>query len=139
MDSIYQKLIIAERKIRPEVTDIIIGSSGAVLKAEEVAKETLDGIKSGSFSISFNLEGHLLAITTAGASPQRSFLMAFLEVVLTGISQLVALFFYGAGIGALKSVMQLRTKVNIYAIHSTNISNMHANGWFAFPSLSRFQ
>lgn len=81
-----------ERKIRPELSHIIIGS-GAVLKAEEVAKKTLDGIKSGSFSISFKLEGHLLAIGTAGVSPQRSFLVAFLEVVLAGLSRLVALFF----------------------------------------------
>ncbi|XWS08089.1 hypothetical protein CRYUN_Cryun41cG0048700 [Craigia yunnanensis] len=82
-----------ERKVRPELTDFISGSSGAVLKAEEVAKKTLDGIKSASFSICFNLEGHLLAIATAGVSPQRSFLVAFLEVLLAGISRLVALFF----------------------------------------------
>ncbi|XVE99142.1 hypothetical protein REPUB_Repub03eG0171700 [Reevesia pubescens] len=82
-----------ERKIRPELTGIIAGSSGAVLKAEEVAKKTLDGIKCGSFSIPFNVEGHLLAIATAGASPQRSFLMAFLEVVLASISRLAALIF----------------------------------------------
>ncbi|KAK8498863.1 hypothetical protein V6N12_000266 [Hibiscus sabdariffa] len=67
--------------------------SGSVLKAEEVAKKTLDGIKSGSFSISFRMEGKMLAIATAGASPQRSFLIAFFEVVLAGISRIVTLLF----------------------------------------------
>ncbi|XP_022764619.1 3-dehydrosphinganine reductase TSC10A-like [Durio zibethinus] len=81
-----------EKKIRPELTNILAGS-GAVLKAEEVAGKTLDGIKSGTFSVTFNIEGYLLAFATAGASPQRSFLMAFLEVVLAGISRLAALFF----------------------------------------------
>ncbi|XWS75258.1 hypothetical protein CRYUN_Cryun01aG0070600 [Craigia yunnanensis] len=99
-----------ERKIRPELTDIITGSSGAVLKAEEVSKKTLDGIKSGSFSISFNLEGHLLAITTAGASPQRSFLMAFFEVVLSGISRLVALFFLWSWYRSIKKCHAIKNK-----------------------------
>ncbi|KAK8553077.1 hypothetical protein V6N13_141679 [Hibiscus sabdariffa] len=81
-----------ERKIRPKMTEMIAGS-GSVLKAEEVAKKTLDGIKSGSFSISFRMEGKMLAIATAGASPQRSFLIAFFEVVLAGISRIVTLLF----------------------------------------------
>ncbi|XWS66272.1 hypothetical protein CRYUN_Cryun05aG0185200 [Craigia yunnanensis] len=82
-----------DRKVRPELTNIITGSYRDIMKAEEVAKKTLDGIKSGSFTISCNFEGQILAIATAGSSPQRSFLMAFLEVVLAGISRLVALFF----------------------------------------------
>lgn len=82
-------------KTRPELTTIITGCSGSdarVLKVEEVAKKTFDGIKSGNFSIPCNLEGYILGLTTAGLSPQRSFLMAFLEVVLAGILRLVALF-----------------------------------------------
>ena len=35
----------------------------------------------------------MLAIATAGLSPQRSFLMAFIEVVFVGIFRLVGLFF----------------------------------------------
>ncbi|KAK8488914.1 hypothetical protein V6N13_024709 [Hibiscus sabdariffa] len=81
-----------ERKIRPKMTDMIAGS-GSVLKAEEVAKKTLDGIKSGRFSISFRLEGQMLAIAAAGASPQRSFLIAFFEVAFAGVSRIVTLLF----------------------------------------------
>ncbi|KAL4308203.1 hypothetical protein GQ457_01G017810 [Hibiscus cannabinus] len=81
-----------ERKIRPKMTEMIAGS-GSVLKAEEVAKKTLDGIKSGSFSISFRMEGQMLTIATAGASPQRSFLIAFFEVLFAGISRIVTLLF----------------------------------------------
>lgn len=68
------------------------GSSGA-MKADQVAKKTLDGIKSGGFIIPCNFEGHMLSIATAGLSPQRSFLMAFLEVVFAGITRLIALCF----------------------------------------------
>ena len=63
------------------------------MKADEVAKKALDGIKSGSFIVPCNFEGHMLAIATAGLSPQRSFLMAFIEVVFSGILRLAGLFF----------------------------------------------
>ncbi|XP_021299027.1 3-dehydrosphinganine reductase TSC10A-like isoform X1 [Herrania umbratica] len=81
-----------ESKVRPELTTILAGSSGS-MKADEVAKKALDGIKSGSFIVPCNFEGQMLAIATAGLSPQRSFLMAFIEVAFIGIFRLVALFF----------------------------------------------
>ncbi|XWS32659.1 hypothetical protein CRYUN_Cryun22dG0008900 [Craigia yunnanensis] len=80
-----------ENKVRPELTKILAGSSGS-MKADEVAKKALDGIKSGSFIVPCNFEGHMLAIATAGLAPQRSFLMAFFEVVFPGIFRLVGLF-----------------------------------------------
>ncbi|OMO64581.1 Short-chain dehydrogenase/reductase SDR [Corchorus capsularis] len=101
-DNIYISLIFPpdtetpafeeERKIRPELTDIIT-SSGGLLKADEVASKTLDGIKAGNFSIPLNLEGRMLTIATAGVSPQSSFLMAFLEVALASLARIVSLFF----------------------------------------------
>ncbi|CAO2816803.1 unnamed protein product [Amaranthus hypochondriacus] len=81
-----------ENKRRPEMTTVIAGSSG-MMKADEVAKKSIDGIKRGSFIIPCNLEGLLLSIVTAGLSPQRSYLMAFVEVAFVGIVRLVALFF----------------------------------------------
>ncbi|KAJ9180789.1 hypothetical protein P3X46_008996 [Hevea brasiliensis] len=81
-----------ENKRRPQLTSIIAASSGA-MKADEVAKKALDGIKSGSFVVPCNIEGSLLAIATVGLSPQRSFLMAFVEVVAAGLVRLVALCF----------------------------------------------
>ncbi|XVF16232.1 hypothetical protein REPUB_Repub10bG0013900 [Reevesia pubescens] len=81
-----------ENKVRPELSKILAGSGG-LMKADVVAKKALDGIKSGSFIVPCNFEGHMLAIATAGLSPQRSFLMAFVEVVFAGLLRLVALFF----------------------------------------------
>ncbi|MBA0574777.1 hypothetical protein Golob_024850 [Gossypium lobatum] len=61
------------------------------MKAEEVAKITIQGIKSGSFSIPCRLDGRAVAIATAGLSPQTSFLMASIEVVFAGLFRFVAL------------------------------------------------
>ncbi|PSS33875.1 3-dehydrosphinganine reductase, partial [Actinidia chinensis var. chinensis] len=84
--------LMEENKRRPQLTSIIAGSSGA-MKANEVAKKALDGIKSGSFMVPCNFEGLLLAIATAGLSPQRSFLMAFVEVIGVGILRIAGLCF----------------------------------------------
>ncbi|KAK5832153.1 3-ketodihydrosphingosine reductase [Gossypium arboreum] len=78
------------RKTMPEITNII-SSTSAGMKAEEVGKITIQGIKSGSFSIPCKLDGRALAIATAGLSPQRCFIMASLEVVFAGLFRFVAL------------------------------------------------
>ncbi|KAL6548408.1 3-dehydrosphinganine reductase tsc10b [Orobanche gracilis] len=80
-----------ENKRRPQLTSIIASSSGA-MKAGEVAQKSLDGIQSGSFNVNCNLLGFLLSGATAGLSPQRSYLMAFMEVMTAGLMRLVALF-----------------------------------------------
>lgn len=82
----------SENKRRPELTNILAASSGA-MKAEEVAKKSLNGIKSGSFMVPCNFEGFLLSIATAGLSPQRSFPMAFVEVIGAGLVRIAALCF----------------------------------------------
>jgi len=46
---------IAENKRKPQFTSIIAASSGA-MKADEVAKKALDGVKSASFIIPCNFE-----------------------------------------------------------------------------------
>lgn len=92
---------IAENKLRPELTKIIAGSSGT-MKPEEVAKKALNGIKSGSFIVPCNSEGFLLAIATAGLSPQRSFLMAFFEVVAAGLLRIVSLCFQWMWYGSIE-------------------------------------
>lgn len=81
-----------ENKRRPQLTSIIAASSGA-MKADEVAKKSLDGIQSGSFMVPCNFEGLLLSVATAGLSPQRSYLFAFVEVMTAGIMRLAGLFF----------------------------------------------
>ncbi|KAM7462706.1 hypothetical protein LguiA_030827 [Lonicera macranthoides] len=84
--------LVEENKRRPQLTSIIAASSGA-MKADEVAKKALNGIKSASFIVPCNFEGLLLSIATAGLSPQRSFLMAFVEVVAAGILRMAGLCF----------------------------------------------
>ncbi|KAF8093298.1 hypothetical protein N665_0385s0045 [Sinapis alba] len=81
-----------EQKSRPEVTAIIAASSGS-MKTEEVARKAMDGIKAGKFTVSCNFEGFLLSLATTGMSPQRSFWLAFLEIITAGPIRLVALFF----------------------------------------------
>ncbi|XP_031098008.1 3-dehydrosphinganine reductase TSC10A-like [Ipomoea triloba] len=82
-----------EIKRRPQITSKIAVSSGAFIKAEEVAKKSLNGIKCGSFSVACNLEGFFLSIAAAGFSPQTSFLMAFVEACLAGFLRIAALCF----------------------------------------------
>ncbi|GMY27503.1 3-dehydrosphinganine reductase TSC10A-like isoform X2 [Fagus crenata] len=84
--------LVEETKVRPQLTSIIAASSGA-MKADEVAKKALSGIKSGSFIIPCNFEGLLLSIATAGFAPQRSFVMAFVEIVAAGIIRFATLCF----------------------------------------------
>ncbi|XP_030536117.1 3-dehydrosphinganine reductase TSC10A [Rhodamnia argentea] len=84
--------LVEENKRRPPLTNIIAASSGT-MKADEVAEKALSGIKCGSFIVPCNFEGQLLAIATAGLSPQRSYIMAFVEVVGAGILRLAGLFF----------------------------------------------
>ncbi|XP_076949987.1 3-dehydrosphinganine reductase TSC10A-like [Bidens hawaiensis] len=88
-------------KTLPPLTATLIAASGG-MQADEVAKKTLNGIKSGSFFISCNLKGFLLSIVTAGFSPQRSYLMAFVEVVLCGILRVGALWVQRTWYGIIK-------------------------------------
>lgn len=90
-----------ENKKKPQLTSIIAGSSG-VMQADEVAKKALDGIKSGSFFVPCNFEGFLLSIATAGLSPQRSYLMAFVEVVSAGIIRIAGLCFQWTWYGSIE-------------------------------------
>ncbi|KAJ6315195.1 hypothetical protein OIU78_018643 [Salix suchowensis] len=102
--------LVEENKRKPQLTSIIAASSSA-MTADEVAKKALDGIKSGSFIIPCNSEGILLSMATAGLSPQRSYLMAFVEVVAAGILRFAALCFQWNLYGSIeKSRMQKNYK-----------------------------
>ncbi|OMO61249.1 Short-chain dehydrogenase/reductase SDR [Corchorus capsularis] len=77
------------RKNMPEITKMMAGSD--MMKAEEIGRITINGIKSGSFSIPCSFAGQMVAIATAGLSPQRSFFMASIEVVFAGFCRFLAL------------------------------------------------
>ncbi|KAL6503441.1 hypothetical protein OROGR_025364 [Orobanche gracilis] len=79
-------------KTRPQLTNIIAASSGAMIP-DEVARKSLKGIQSATFMVPCNVEGFLLSAATAGLSPQRSYLMAFVEVMAAGVLRLAGLFF----------------------------------------------
>lgn len=83
---------MAENKRRPQLTSIIAASSGA-MKASQVAIKSLNGIQSGTFMVPCNLEGFMLSVATAGLSPQRSSLMAFVEIMTSGVMRLAGLIF----------------------------------------------
>ncbi|WZZ22024.1 hypothetical protein YC2023_123411 [Brassica napus] len=85
----------AGHKKRPELTSII-ASSGSI-KTKEVAKICLDGIKTGKFTVTCHFIGYLLSIATSPMSPQRSFWLAFVEVIFGGLIRLVC-FSNGVGI-----------------------------------------
>ncbi|KAJ8497350.1 hypothetical protein OPV22_007902 [Ensete ventricosum] len=102
MDNIHVTLIFPpdtetpglaqELKIRPEITNAIAASSGG-MKADDVAQKALNGIKSAQFVVPCNFEGTMLSIATAGLSPQRSYLMAFNEVLGASLMRFVGLCF----------------------------------------------
>lgn len=93
-----------ENKRRPQLTSILAASSGS-MKADEVAKKALNGLKSGNFIVPCNLEGFFLSIATAGLSPQRSFLMAFVEVIAAGILRGVGLCFQWNWYGSIEKFL----------------------------------
>ncbi|KAK9050631.1 hypothetical protein SSX86_012540 [Deinandra increscens subsp. villosa] len=78
-----------EKERRPPLTSIIAASCN-VMQVNEVVKKALNGIKSGSFLVSCNFKGFLALIGTAGTSPQRSYVMAFVEVISAGVVRIVA-------------------------------------------------
>ncbi|XP_047324448.1 3-dehydrosphinganine reductase TSC10A-like [Impatiens glandulifera] len=122
MDNIHVSLIfppdtetpgfIEENKTKPQLTSIISASSGG-MNADEVAKKALDGIKSGSFIVPCNFEGFLLALVTAGLSPQRSYLIAFVEVFSASILRIVALCFQWNWYSSIEKWHQTQKKKDI--------------------------
>ncbi|KAL6988593.1 3-dehydrosphinganine reductase [Sarracenia purpurea var. burkii] len=84
--SVYQvkSELVEENKRKPQLTSIIAASCTA-MKADDVAKKALNDIISGSFIVPCNFEGFLLSVATAGLCPQRSYLMAFAEVIAASV------------------------------------------------------
>nr|XP_043609179.1 3-dehydrosphinganine reductase TSC10B-like [Erigeron canadensis] len=84
--------LLKDRERRPRLTGIIISSSPA-MQTDEVAKIALNGIKAGRFFVTCNAVGMLLSIATSGCSPQKSVLMAFIEIIFIGVARIAALCF----------------------------------------------
>lgn len=78
-------------KIVPEVTDLMIASATPAMKTNDVAKIFLKGIREGSFIVPCNFLGSVVAIATAGLSPQPSVLSAFFEVSFAGLMRFLGL------------------------------------------------
>eukprot|EP00252_Welwitschia_mirabilis_P014540 TRINITY_DN318_c0_g1_i1.p1 TRINITY_DN318_c0_g1~~TRINITY_DN318_c0_g1_i1.p1 ORF type:complete len:365 (+),score=15.60 TRINITY_DN318_c0_g1_i1:73-1095(+) len=70
----------------PELMDMAkafkLYQEGMVEKPQDVAKYTLDGVKSGSFISTSTMPGSLLATLTRGVLPADSFCSVFMELIL---------------------------------------------------------
>ncbi|RZC52372.1 hypothetical protein C5167_020796 [Papaver somniferum] len=84
--------LIEERKRRPRVMRKIAACSSP-MTADEVARKTLDGIKSGTFLVSCNFLGFLMCLGAADFAPQRSILTAFAEIFAAGFIRFYAIAF----------------------------------------------
>ncbi|KAI3955486.1 hypothetical protein MKW92_006778 [Papaver armeniacum] len=81
--------LIKEKKRRPRVTRKIAACSSP-MTADEVAKKTLNGIKSGTFLVSCNFLGFLMCLGAADFAPQRSILTASAEIFAAGFIRFYA-------------------------------------------------
>ncbi|KAJ3680733.1 hypothetical protein LUZ60_017011 [Juncus effusus] len=95
----------AENEKRPALTSIISASSGA-MEADDVAKKALEGLKRGQFTIPCNFDGAMLAIATAGMSPQRSSVAALCEVLLIGFMRFLGLGYQWSWFSAIQNYQQ---------------------------------
>ncbi|MQM20194.1 hypothetical protein Taro_053210 [Colocasia esculenta] len=77
-------------KRKPEITAILAASS-TMMELEDLITKTLDGIKSGTFLVTCNLEGIILSLSTAGGAPTRSPTAALLEVAFAGFMRFIGL------------------------------------------------
>ncbi|XP_026423386.1 3-dehydrosphinganine reductase TSC10A-like isoform X2 [Papaver somniferum] len=84
--------LIEEKKRRPRVMRKIAACSSP-MTADEVARKTLDGIKSGTFLVSCNFLGFLMCLGAADLAPQRSILSAFAEIFAAGFIRFYAVAF----------------------------------------------
>ncbi|KAL9270578.1 3-dehydrosphinganine reductase TSC10A-like protein [Drosera capensis] len=81
-----------DHKRKPRINRIITDTTNT-MTADEVAKISLDGIKRGAFTIPCNIDGFFLSLLTAGISPQRSYPMAVLEVVVASLARFIGFFY----------------------------------------------
>ncbi|KAI3975756.1 hypothetical protein MKX01_023182 [Papaver californicum] len=84
--------LIEEKKRRPRVMRKIAACSSP-MTADEVARKTLNGIKSGTFLVSCNLLGFFMCLGAADFAPQRSILTAFAEIFAAGFIRFYAIAF----------------------------------------------
>ncbi|XP_078446396.1 3-dehydrosphinganine reductase TSC10A-like [Wolffia australiana] len=82
------------RKMFSELT-IALASSTSKMDVKDVARETLDGIKSGKFFVPCNWQGFALSLAGSGGSPATSPLTSLYEVFLAGAIRLGLIFTVG--------------------------------------------
>ncbi|XP_078446232.1 3-dehydrosphinganine reductase TSC10A-like [Wolffia australiana] len=75
----------------PELTRILQRSSPKVGE-DDVARGTVNGIKSGQFFVPCNFQGFALSLAFSGGSPATSPLKALFDVALAGVSRLGLIF-----------------------------------------------
>ncbi|XP_078442027.1 3-dehydrosphinganine reductase TSC10A-like [Wolffia australiana] len=89
----YKK--IAVQKKGTSVLTTKLATSSTKMDVKDVARETLDGIKSGQFFVPCNWQGFALSLAGSGGSPATSPLTALCEVFLAGAIRLGLIFTVG--------------------------------------------
>lgn len=77
-------------KLKPEETKAIAETSG-LLEPKLVAQSILDGLKKGSFSCSYGINGFLLTTLTSGAGPATTFTEAITQIITLPLCRLIAM------------------------------------------------
>lgn len=80
----------SENLTKPEETKAIADTSG-LLEPKVVATSILSGLKNGSFSCSYGINGFLLTTVTAGCSTVATFGEALIQIMTSSLCRLIAI------------------------------------------------
>lgn len=100
-----------ENKSKPEETRLISETAG-LFEPEQVASNVVSGLRSGDFAIYTGLDGWMLANLTAGMAPVASLFDGVIQVLLTSLLRLIALFYIVKFDGIVSSCKRKREAEN---------------------------
>ncbi|RCN24407.1 hypothetical protein ANCCAN_29896, partial [Ancylostoma caninum] len=91
----------------PEETRLISDTAG-LFSPEEVAEAHVKSIENGHYATSIGLDGWMLSVLTAGASPERSMLKVLAQIMLAGLFRGIILVYTGYFYGIVKKCYKRR-------------------------------
>ncbi|VDP59677.1 unnamed protein product [Heligmosomoides polygyrus] len=96
-----------EKEGMPEEVRLITGTAG-LFPPEQVAEAHVVSIENGYYSTPIGLDGWMLNVLTAGASPERSMVEALTQIMLAGVLRGVILVYLGFFNGIVKKCYRRR-------------------------------
>ncbi|KAK6749702.1 hypothetical protein RB195_001983 [Necator americanus] len=96
-----------ESATMPEETRLISEAAG-LFSPEHVAEAHVKDIEGGHYATSIGLDGWMLSVLTAGASPERNMLRAVTQVILAGLFRGIMLIYIGYFYGIVKKCYRRR-------------------------------